>query len=100
MGEIADFLANMFENMKTSFIPPYDFNFALGVHIASHYTLLHIFLFEIKNETTIKEDINVYKESRLMKIYLLREDHTNYKIENGILSIISRSFVFEFFFIL
>ncbi|KAM0681707.1 hypothetical protein GINT2_000221 [Glugoides intestinalis] len=111
--QMADFLAMLFENMKTGFIPAPNFNLALQTYIDYHKLLpadLNT-IFKTSKESlnesleaqvdTCATDDNISEDGfekihRMMKIYMLKEDSPNFTIENGILTIHSLFFKFDF----
>ncbi|ELA42839.1 uncharacterized protein VICG_00154 [Vittaforma corneae ATCC 50505] len=105
--EMADFLAILYENMKTSFIPRPNFNLALQAFM-DYRKLLPIEIYRLlgRNKSIFTElyrntDQNLIFEEdlvhihRMMKIYLLRESVDNFRIENGILHLQSKFFTFK-----
>lgn len=97
--EMADFLAILYENMKTSFIPRPNFDLALQTFI-DHSKLLPITVYNSINTSNIDDNINISSDEmdyihRMMKIYLIKEDINNYRLDNGILIIESKYFTFE-----
>lgn len=98
--EMADFLALLFENMKTSFIPMPNFSLALQAYIDYKKLLptqqLHPNIACTSNLLPTEmssEDFNIIH--RMMKIYLIKEDIPDFEIKNGILFIKSEFFTFE-----
>lgn len=99
--EMADFLALLFENMKTSFIPRPNFRLALQTYI-DHKKLLPIgqlhpnlrYIPGSSAEDISPDDFDIIH--RMMKIYLIKEDSIlNFEIDKGILYIKSEFFTFE-----
>lgn len=105
--EMADFLAMLFENMKTGFIPSPNFNLALQTYIDYRKLLPKDIdsLFKPSNED-LEDEANASNDNisqagfekihRMMKIYMLKEESPNFTIENGILTIRSLFFQFDF----
>ncbi|KAI5169455.1 hypothetical protein PAEPH01_0729 [Pancytospora epiphaga] len=112
---MADFIAAMFENMKASFIPKHDFSFALQAALDPSKLLPSFYgppgSSNVKNQQPIEEGVDSSESElvkdetpskpdfeeidRLIKIYLLGEDISNYTIENGILTLHYRYITLE-----
>lgn len=108
--EMFGFLSILCENMKTSFIPRSEFNLALQTFL-DYRKLLPTVIYNQSSdgktdlfpdlasnfslgETAISQK-DLSEIHRMMRIYLLREDLSRFKIENGILIIESDFFSFE-----
>lgn len=103
--EMADFLALLFENMKTSFIPRPNFSLALQTYI-DHKKLIPLNQLH-QNLTSMPEssptdsspggispdDFDIIH--RMMRIYLIKENISDFEIEKGVLFIKSGFFTFE-----
>lgn len=89
--EMAEFLAILYQNMKSSFIPSPNIELALQMQI-DIFKLLPANSKPILNEI---EDSDFEEIHRLMKIYILKENIKNYTIDKGILTIKSDFFDFE-----
>lgn len=101
--EMADFLAMLFESMKTSFIPGPNLPTALQTLIDPSKLLPRdAYQPQSSNGMPSSEDsVSSLRESdfdhihRLMRIYLLKESARNYEISRGVLILKSKFFEFE-----
>lgn len=99
--EMADFLGMLYENMKTSFIPRPNVHLAVRT-LLDFRSLLPLDTYRALNtppfvpaSTGKIEEADLAYIHRLMRIHLIKEKIENFRIENGILLIVSRFFTFE-----
>lgn len=102
MIEMADFLAVLFESMKTSFIPRANFPAALLVLVDPGRLLPRdVFLSQsscgmLLDESTAEPSEEDFDHiHRLMRIYLLKENVGSYRLSKGVLVLRSKFFEFE-----
>lgn len=100
--EMADFLAMLFENMKTSFIPKPNLPVALQALVDPCKLLPKDIRFPQGLDGAMGEDggagpgeSDFEHIHRLMRIYLLRENAKNYELSRGVLTLRSKFFEFE-----
>lgn len=89
--DVADFVAGMYERMKYSFVPRYDFVLALQARIEPEKLLMPSLNREHEEAAAISE-LAFAEITRLMTLYLVKEDIKEYEIKQGILQL-----KFEFF---